>query len=124
MGALGAQNAQLMQGAGGLMANIGGQQGQLGNMMYQSSFTPMQQQLNAMQVGQGNAAMAQTGQLTGTGYGAQLGLGGIQLLCIGLMGEYIGRIFIETKRRPLFIVQSNIEKKAQASQQKDQTEEH
>ena len=78
MGALGAQNAQLMQGAGGLMANIGGQQGQLGNMMYQSSFTPMQQQLNAMQVGQGNAAMAQTGQLTGTGYGAQLGLGGIQ----------------------------------------------
>ncbi|WP_159655999.1 glycosyltransferase family 2 protein [Vibrio atypicus] len=53
----------------------------------------------------------------------QLGLGGIQLLCIGLMGEYIGRIFIETKRRPLFIVQSNIEKQAKkASLQNNQTE--
>ncbi|EGA70900.1 hypothetical protein VISI1226_16713 [Vibrio sinaloensis DSM 21326] len=52
----------------------------------------------------------------------QLGLGGIQLLCIGLMGEYIGRIFIETKRRPLFIVQSNIEKQAKASLQENQTE--
>jgi hypothetical protein len=31
-----------------------------------------------MQVAQGNASMAQTGQLTGAGYGAQLGLGGIQ----------------------------------------------
>jgi hypothetical protein len=77
-GQLGNQQAQLAQGAGGLMANVAQGQGQLGNQMYQNSFMPMQQQLNAMQVAQGNANMAQTGQLTGTGYGAQLGLGGIQ----------------------------------------------
>jgi len=31
-------------------------------------------------------------------------LGGIQLMSIGIMGEYIGRIFNETKRRPLYFV--------------------
>ncbi|RLJ37139.1 glycosyltransferase family 2 protein [Acidovorax sp. 106] len=33
-------------------------------------------------------------------------LGGIQLLFIGILGEYIGRIFNETKNRPLYFVQS------------------
>ena len=31
-------------------------------------------------------------------------LGGVQLLSIGLLGEYIGKIYMETKNRPRFIV--------------------
>ena len=31
-------------------------------------------------------------------------LGGIQLLSIGILGEYLGRIFNETKGRPTYII--------------------
>ena len=35
-------------------------------------------------------------------------LGGIQLLSIGILGEYISRIYTETKHRPIYIVKEKI----------------
>lgn len=35
-------------------------------------------------------------------------LGGIQLICIGIIGEYISRIYEETKNRPLYIIDKKI----------------
>jgi len=39
---------------------------------------------------------------------AVLFLGGAQLLCLGIFGEYLGRTYAENKRRPLFFVRETL----------------
>lgn len=38
------------------------------------------------------------------------GIGGLELLAIGVIGEYIGKIYLETKKRPRYIVDEYLQK--------------
>jgi hypothetical protein len=37
---------------------------------------------------------------------AVLFLGGLQLVCLGILGEYLGRTYLEAKRRPSYVIRS------------------
>ena len=39
-------------------------------------------------------------------------MGGIQLLSIGMVGEYVGKTYFETKQRPLYVIQDVVKSPA------------
>lgn len=47
------------------------------------------------------------------------GLGGIQLICISVIGEYIAKIFNEVKRRPRFTIEKNLYHKQKHEEKND-----
>ena len=78
LGQLGNQASQIANDRGGMLSQIGSAMGQLGIDQNKLSYLPMQMQMELLNQAQGTGGMAQTGQLTGQDYLAQLFLGGTE----------------------------------------------
>ncbi|MEG0997017.1 MAG: glycosyltransferase, partial [Clostridia bacterium] len=35
-------------------------------------------------------------------------LGGIQLFCVGILGQYLSKTYLETKKRPIYIAKERV----------------
>ena len=46
-------------------------------------------------------------------------LGGVQMFCTGILGEYVGRIYRQAQHRPLYLVAEEIARPARAAQERD-----
>jgi len=75
-GQLGNQADKIANDRTGMLGQIGYQMGQLGLDQSRLAALPMEMQMKLMDLGRVNAEMAQSGQLTGQDYYAQLALGG------------------------------------------------
>jgi len=55
---------------------------------------------------------------------AVLGIGGVQLIMLGVIGQYIGLIFQETKRRPLYLLRRPVPREQSVEGEEEQLHEH
>ena len=47
------------------------------------------------------------------------GIGGLLMLAIGIVGEYIGKIYLETKKRPRFLIADFLEEEKDGGRDRD-----
>jgi dolichol-phosphate mannosyltransferase len=46
---------------------------------------------------------------------AMLFMGSVQLICLGILGEYLGRIFNEVKPRPMYVLEEHLTSSPEAT---------